>query len=45
MKTKKEAMLLPDIAIPPGETLEETIEAKGMTQRSLRGAWAGRFKS
>lgn len=35
MTTRKEVPLKPDLAIPPGETLAEEIEARGMTQRQL----------
>ena len=33
--TTKSGPLKPDLAIPPGETLAEEIEARGMTQREL----------
>jgi len=35
VKAKKQYGFNPDYAIPPGETLKETIEFKGMTQREL----------
>ncbi|MBI4829954.1 MAG: HigA family addiction module antidote protein [Candidatus Lindowbacteria bacterium] len=35
MKARKEEMLLSDLAIPPGEILEETLDARGMTQAEL----------
>ncbi len=34
-KTKRRYGFEPDYAIPPGETLQETIESLGMTQRDL----------
>lgn len=35
MATKAEAEIYPDIAIPPGETLAEELEARAMSQKSL----------
>ena len=35
VKAKKKYGFSPDYAIPPGETLKETIEFKGMTQKEL----------
>lgn len=35
MTTKKASRPKPNLAIPPGETLAEEIEARGMTQREL----------
>ncbi len=37
MATKQTHTYEPDYAIPPGETLEETMEALGMTQQELAG--------
>jgi len=35
IKAKKQYGFNPDYAVPPGETLKETIEFKGMTQKEL----------
>jgi HTH-type transcriptional regulator/antitoxin HigA len=35
LKAKKKYTFEPDYAVPPGETLKETIEFLGMTQKEL----------
>ena len=35
VKAKKQYGFSPDYAVPPGETLKETVEFKGMTQKEL----------
>jgi HTH-type transcriptional regulator/antitoxin HigA len=35
MTTRKAPSLVTNLAIPPGETLAEELEARGMTQRDL----------
>jgi len=35
MRTKERYLYEPDYAVPPGETLQETIDSLGMTQREL----------
>ncbi len=35
MKAKRQHHFEPDYAVPPGATLEETMESLGMTQRDL----------